>query len=235
MISGYGSVYRVCKHFVDNVHRMVCHLAPVLGTVTFSCIHGALLTTGAETGTAEPPAKATAVMVWVPGVDGAVKVKEKSETPTLAKLLYRCAKVCAAAAVPALVANDVAVELLTGTSGVVPITAPSTWQHSISWCQPGPWSSVLLPAAHTNNDQCASARRQVLDARLSCYYEMLSLKTEVDAACIPDASTQGKALAHACGDEVHTRILTPPVGGTPSVDSALPLMVVEPPAMTGFG
>lgn len=123
------------------------------------------LTTGAETGMGEPPAKATTVMVCAPGVDGAVKVKENSETPTLAKLMYRCARGCGAAAVPALATNEVGVEPLTGTSGVVPITEPSTWQCSMSWRQHGPWCwapsiapcSSHTQAVHTNSSQSCFA------------------------------------------------------------------------------
>ena len=96
-------------------------------------------TTEAETGMtaplAQPVAKATAVMVWAPGVDGAVNVKVNNETPTLAKLVKRFAAACGRASAPDLVsscANDVGAEPLTGTRGVVPITEPSTWQPNVS-------------------------------------------------------------------------------------------------------
>ena len=88
-----------------------------------------------------PLAKATAVMVWVPGVDGAVNMHENTETPTLAKLVKRCPGVCGGANGPALVtscANDVAVEPLTGTSKVVPITEPSSWDHNKSLVSAAP-------------------------------------------------------------------------------------------------
>ena len=90
-------------------------------------------------GVTPPLAKATTVMVWVPGVEGAVNVYENVVTPRLAKLVKRCTAACERVTGSARVgrcANDVAVEPLMGTGGVMPMKEPSTWGTTASaWRQ----------------------------------------------------------------------------------------------------
>ena len=108
-----------------------------------------------------PVARATAVIIWVPGVDGAVKVYEKTlETPTLEKLVKWCPGACGGATGLAMVtscAKDMAVEPLTGTSGVVPITEPSNWDHSKSLVSAVPGQVQLTGRIHAAANREPSA------------------------------------------------------------------------------
>ena len=123
-----------------------------------------------------------------------------------------------------------AVEPSTGTKGVVPITAPSTWQNIISMLSAALASQCrLLFMRSTSLLKTSFMQQSMNDGVPACLRRAANLST----CRLYSGSFTAQLLA--CMSWVRTRISTVPVGGIPLVDSALPLMVVEPPGMTGSG